>query len=44
MNWQALAEALNITTETRPVYRAGKRAFRPRTRRSGMLSRTLLDS
>ena len=27
MNWQALAEALNITTETRPVYRAGKRAF-----------------
>lgn len=27
MNWQALAEALDITTETRPVYRAGKRAF-----------------
>ena len=27
MNWQALAEALDITTETRPVYRAGKRGF-----------------
>ena len=27
MNWQALAEALNITTEMRPVYRAGKRGF-----------------
>ena len=27
MNWSALSEALDITTETRPVYRAGKRAF-----------------
>ena len=30
MNRQALAEALNITTETRRVYRAGKRVSRPR--------------
>ena len=27
VNWSALSEALDITTETRPVYRAGKRAF-----------------
>lgn len=27
MNWNALAKTLNITTEIRPVYRAGKRGF-----------------
>jgi len=27
MNWQTLAKALDITTEMRPVYRAGKRGF-----------------
>ena len=27
MNWSALAEALDISTEMRPVYRAGKRGF-----------------
>lgn len=27
MNWSALSEALDITTEMRPVYRAGKRGF-----------------
>lgn len=26
MNWSALSEALDITTEMRPVYRAGTRA------------------
>ena len=27
MNWNALAKTLNITTEIRPVYGAGKRGF-----------------
>ena len=27
MNWTAMADALDITTEMRPVYRAGKRGF-----------------
>ena len=27
MNWAAMADALDITTEMRPVYRAGKRGF-----------------
>ena len=27
MKWSALSEALDITTEMRPVYRAGKRGF-----------------
>ena len=27
MNWNALAKTLDITTEMRPVYRAGKRGF-----------------
>lgn len=27
MNWTAMADALDTTTEMRPVYRAGKRAF-----------------
>lgn len=27
MNWSALSEALDISTEMRPVYRAGKRGF-----------------
>jgi len=27
MNWTAMADALGITTEMRPVYRAGKRGF-----------------
>ena len=27
MNWNALAKTLDITTEIRPVYRAGKRGF-----------------
>lgn len=27
MNWSALAEALDISTEMRPVYRAGTRGF-----------------
>ena len=27
MNWAAMADVLDITTEMRPVYRAGKRGF-----------------
>lgn len=33
MNWNALAKTLDITTEMRPVYRAGKRGSRTRLRR-----------
>ena len=44
MNWQALAEALNITTETRPVYRAESVRFSTKDAAIGMLSATLLDS